>query len=135
MQPSDRNYILSSWLRSFAGKSEDGRGFRESGSLTDFFTDYAPVVRSLIDRSAIVVACLKEKPDAIAGWMAIEEDALHYVLVKPRWRRCGVARWMLADYASVPVVFTHETSDSRRCPVPEAWRLRRWRVWPKEREQ
>jgi len=129
MVDSDRHLVLSSWLRSYAGRSLDARDYTGDARGT-FSSDYVPVVRSLLERSRVVVACLADEPDAIVGWMAWEGETLHYLLVKPRWRRLGVARMMLADFAELPVVYTHATSDSRRCPVPKAWTFRRWLIWP-----
>lgn len=129
MRESDRNYILSSWLRSYAGKGLDARDYAEHSR---FYLDYAPVVRALCERSQVIVACMPDASDVVIGWMAIEGDALHYVCVKPRWRRLGVARWMLQDYARSPAVFTHRTTDAMRCRIPAAWEYRRWRVWPAE---
>ena len=129
MQPSDRHYILSSWLRSYAAK---GREWRDYGSPGAFAADYVPVVRALLRRSQVIVASLREEPDVVVGWAAIEGDCVHYVLVKPRWRQLGVARWLLQDFAALPLAFTHRTSDAMRCPIPETWTYKRWRVWPAE---
>jgi GNAT superfamily N-acetyltransferase len=130
MRDEDRNYVLSSWLRSYAAKGRDARDYVEHAR---FFDDYAPIVRSLLDRSQVIVASLREEPDVIVGWASVEGDALHYVLVKPRWRRLGVARWMLNDFAALPVAYTHRTSDAMRCPIPDGWSYRRFRVWPREK--
>jgi len=132
MSEADEHLVFNSWMRSYAEKSADARDY--TGAAFGWFSrDYAPVIRSLIARSDIVVACLKDSPDSVVGWMAIEDDCLHYVLVKPRWRRLGVARWMLAGIASLPLVFTHRTSDAQACPIPEGWAYRRFRIWPQEK--
>ena len=131
MRESDRHLVLSSWLRSYAGRSLDARDY--TGEARGAFSvDYVPVIRALLGRSRVIVACLTDEPDAIVGWMAWEADTLHYVLVKPRWRQLGIARWMLADFAEMPVVFTHRTGDALRCPVPKGWVYRRWLIWPRE---
>lgn len=129
MRPSDEHLVLSSWLRSYAAKSVDALDYT-GRAFGLFSTDYAPVVRALMARSSVVVACLREEPDSVVGWMAIEDDAVHYVLVKPRWRRLGVARWMLSGIALLPLVFTHRTTDATKCPIPEGWIYRRFRIWP-----
>ncbi len=131
MRESDRHYVISSWLRSYAAKSLDARDYGDR--RTQFYDDYAPVVRDLISRSQVIVAALPAEPDVIVGWAAVEGDALHYVLTKPRWRRLGVASWLLADYGGIPVAYTHRTSDVRRCPVPQSWTYRRYRIWPEEK--
>lgn len=129
MRESDRPLVLHSWVTSYAAKSQDARDY-QGAAHSLFSSDYAHVVRDLVERSNVVVACLKDAPDTVIGWMAIENDALHYVLVKPRWRRMGVARWLLAALAGIPLVITHRTTDSAKCPVPEAWIYRRFRIWP-----
>lgn len=130
MNENDRHYVLSSWLRSYAGRSREARDY---AAIDAFYDDYAPVVRSLLARSQVMVASLKENADVIVGWAAIEGDALHYVLVKPRWRKLGVARWMLTEFASLPVAYTHRTSDALRCPIPSGWSYRRFKIWPEEK--
>ncbi len=130
MRESDRHYVLSSWLRSYASKSLDARDYGDR--RTQFYDDYGPVVRDLIARSQVIVASLMAEPDVIVGWAAIEGDALHYVLTKPRWRRLGVASWLLADFAGLPVTYTHRTSDVNRVPVPKTWTYRRFRIWEPE---
>jgi GNAT superfamily N-acetyltransferase len=127
MVDADRNYVLSSWIRSYAGKSREARDYTDRGA---FARDYSPVVQALVARSRVLIAALTEEPDIIVGWAAVEGETLHYVLVKPRWRQLGVARWLLADFAALPVAYTHTTSDSMRCPVPETWTYRRYRIWP-----
>lgn len=124
MGDGDRNFVLASWLRSYAGKGEESYDDARA-----FYADYAPVVLALMARSTVVVACLPEEPSAIVGWYAVEGETLHYVLVKPRWRRLGVARWLLEDFAGLTLAYTHRTSDARRCPIPSAWEFRRWHVW------
>lgn len=132
MRESDRNLVLSSWIRSFAGRSADAKAY-DDAAHGSFSRDYARVVEALLARSRVLVACLADEQDAVMGWMAWEGDTLHYVLTKQRWRKLGVARWMLADFAGLPVAYTHRTGDVLRCPVPKAWTYRRWLIWPQEK--
>lgn len=130
MEPGDRNFILSSWLRSYIGKNvaQGKDGYADVRAY--FYEDYAPVIRDLVERSTILVACLEDEPSSIVAWLAAEgDDIIHYVLVKPRWRRLGVAKWLLQDLASVRAHFTHVTADARKCQIPEAWTYRRWKIW------
>lgn len=125
---TDRNYVISSWLKSYAGKSRDGR---EYDKLASFYEDYGPIVCGLVDSGSIMVAAFEDLPDAIIGWFCSNNDLLHYVHVKPRWRRMGVARWMLSGAEELPLTYTHRTADSGKCPVPEKWEYRRFRIWRK----
>ncbi len=132
MRATDRNYVLSSWLRSYAGRSGDAMQYVEH---REFVRDYAVVVRALLARSQVIVASMREEPDVIVGWAAVEGDLLHYVHTKPRWRQLGVARWLLKDFAALPVVYTHRTNDATKCPIPSGWVYRRYRIWPAEQEE
>jgi hypothetical protein len=132
MREGDRHYVLSSWIRSYAAKGRDVRDHYE-GNGSPFCDDYAPIVRGLVARSTVLVGHLPEHEDIIMGWMAWEGDVLHYMLTKPNFRRMGVARSMLQDFASMPVQFTHRTSDALRCPIPAGWAYRRFRIWPQEK--
>lgn len=129
MGPADRNYVMSSWLRSYAAK---GSGSRDYAKHADFYDDYARVVRGLLARSTVLVAGLADAPDVIAGWAAWEGDVLHYVVTKPNFRRLGIATWLLQDFCALPVAYTHRTSDAALCKIPEAWTYRRYRIWPQE---
>lgn len=112
MREDDRNYVLSSWLCSYAEAPEFRRLARGV-----YFKLYEPVVKDLLARSTVAIAWTPELPDSILGWLAVEgDDLVHYWLTKPRFRKLGVARWMIRDLAELPAVFTHS-------PTPVASRL------------
>lgn len=102
VRDEDRNYILSSWLRSYAEAPE----FR-SVEKRVYYRLYEPLVKAMLSRSAVAVATLPDAPDVVLGWMAIEDDALHYVLVKPRWRKLGIAKWLVGQLEGIDLVYTH----------------------------
>lgn len=137
MQPGDRNYVLSSWLRSYA-KAREFRGMVRAA----YFRMYTPYVEAMLSRSTVVVATLPEAPTAVLGWMAVENDLLHYVHTKPNWRtrieldekrqpvklpdgktkleaRIGVASFLLQGMRDLPVKYTHEPP--WWATVPSAW--------------
>ncbi len=131
MRETDRALVINSWVRSYSERSPEARDYT-GAALGLFGRDYTRVVLGLIERSKVIVACLAEEPDAAVAWMVWEGETLHYVLVKRRWRRLGVARWMLQDFSEMPVVYTHRTRDAMRCRVPRGWIYRRWLIWPAE---
>lgn len=132
MGPGDRSYVISSWLRSLEYGTR-GRYDYEPGE-PQWYRDHEGIVCGLVDRSSVVIAGTPGT-DIIVGWYAAEDDALHYVHVKERWRRLGIARWMLAEYADMPVVYTHATHVvTRRDIVPAGWKYRPARTWLKEAE-
>lgn len=130
MLETDRALVINSWVRSFSERSHEARDY-VGEAMGLFGHDYTRVVISLLERSKVAIACLEDNPDAAVGWMCWEGDTLHYVLTKRRWRRLGVARWMLQDFASMPVVYTHRTREAAQCPIPRGWAYRRWLIWPK----
>lgn len=114
MTEGDRNFVLSSWLRSYA---EQQTGMTRAV----FFRLYEPVVVELVSRCEVVVAGLPDVGDAILGWLAASDSTVHYVFVKPRWRKLGVARRLLSDTDSLPLTYSHEPP--RWVRVPERWRF------------
>lgn len=116
MRDEDRNYVLSSWLRSYA----EGPEFRGIARGT-YFALYEPVVKDILARSVVAIATLPEQPDVVIGWMAIEDEALHYALVKPRWRKLGIARWLLADVLEIAATYTHVPSGAFARLIPPTW--------------
>lgn len=153
MTADDRPYVISSWLRSFAWEGREAKAYAPRPIRGTpwhpprvFFEDYAPVVQNLITRSTVIVAGLRGIADSIVGWFALEGTTLHYLLVKPKFRRLGVAKWLIGDAALQPLTFTHlvrdieptTDGDGRSVPplirVPEAWTYRRFQIWPQHSE-
>lgn len=134
MEPGDLHYVLSSWLKSYAELARRRRVFdREKRVEVDpggefqglarshFFPLYEPVVQRLVARSTIAIATLPDVADSVLGWMAIEGDVLHYVHVKPRWRKLGLARWLLGQLDGMPVTYTHTAKPDLLAKVPASW--------------
>lgn len=108
----ERNYVLSSWLRSYA----EGPEFRTVARRV-FFELYEPVVKAILARSTVSIAYTPDLPNTVVGFLVTEgDDTVHYVHTKKRFRRLGVARWMTRDLAALSAVFTHH-------PTPIASRL------------
>ncbi len=123
--PQELNLVLAGFLRTYTDSSS---GVERSV----FFKLCEPLVRNLMARSTVVVACMPEAHDAVMGWMMWEGDVLHYVCIKPRWARLGIASWMLKDFAEKPVVYTHITPAGAKLGVPEAWGYRPLLRFPAE---
>lgn len=102
---TERNYVLSSWKRSY-GESPELKHLTRAA----YFGMYGPVVERLLDASTIAIAVDEDLPDTIIGFMAVEDGLLHYVHVKPRFRRMGVATWMLRELREMPITYTHHPS-------------------------
>ncbi len=89
---SDQAFVLDSWLRSFG----QGRTWFWRGVHGDrFYSGHRKIAEDLLSRGLVLVACLEQVPDAVLGWMCVEGDCLHYVYVKSKYRKKGVARELL----------------------------------------
>ncbi len=66
-----------------------------------FMKGYHAHVETLLSRPQVFVriACLVADPDVILGFSIIEQDKLHYVFVKPQWRKIGLAK----DLVDLPI--------------------------------
>lgn len=111
MRQSDFNFVIASWLKTFKAT---GSGFKQMRD-SEYFETYEPIVKDLIKRSDIFIACLREEQDAVVGFLAIERkeerDVLHYILVKDIWKRMGIGRYLLKAADPRPQTrFTHWTS-------------------------
>lgn len=130
---TERNYVISSWLKSYADTSRrrwqrlpdgtiDEGGEFQGMRLNVYYALYAPHVPRLLEQSTIAVCCTPELPDdAIVGWMALEDGVLHYVHTKKHFRRMGVAKWMLDGVRDASLTYTHQFAHSARALIGARW--------------
>lgn len=111
------NLVYAGWMRTY-GRSFDARHGLETPVLFRMLT---PVIRRLVEASTITVAC---DHDAVLGWVAIEGELLHYVCVKSRWQRLGVATHLLEGFVPRAMRYSHMTADGLRLRTslaPKDW--------------
>lgn len=78
-----------------------------------YYSEHKRVLQSRFRNGAhLLVACLKEDPQVILGFMFYEQHIIHYIYVKKDFRKFGIARRLLefSEYPA-PYVVTHWTSD------------------------
>ncbi len=91
----DRDFVVSSWLFSFARSSYGmscgahvasalpGHTRRPERPAWDrFWAEHEPIVRDLVLRSEVHIACDPEAPHVVWGWACTTDDTVHYVLAK-----------------------------------------------------
>ncbi len=99
---TDHNFIYATWLRGLYY----GNSFFKLSDKNEFMERYEHVIRNLLFRGSVEtrVACLNDDPDAIIGYSLVEQypniSVLHWVFVKPEWRRVGVASDLIPDSVS-----------------------------------
>lgn len=111
MRSTDFNYVISSWLKTFKYSGPHVRRMRDQ----DYYLAYEPIIKRLITKSDVYVASLREEPDVIVGYLAIERhqdyDVIHFTLVKDLWQKMGVGRYLIeAVEPKFTTYFTHWTS-------------------------
>lgn len=106
IKDEDKNLILATFLR---GLYYGDSWFSEIPKEV-FMDNYQKVGEALLrsDNVIIKIACLKEEPDVILGYSILSADyqVIHWVYVKTRWRKRGIARSLTPRY---PKAVTHLT--------------------------
>ena len=102
-----KNLIYATWLRSYQSNSHLVRHI----SRNDFFAGHHDVLDGIFAREPIVkLAVMPDDHSVILGWACYEPGTLHYVYVKPSFRRYGVAKALLAEVQH-PFTYTHRTDN------------------------
>ena len=109
----DLNFIRSTWIRTYS----DSLWARVVAP--SFLVGHIGLRDDLLDRAPPIVARLEIEPTSICGWACFERGTIHYVFVRPRGRREGVAKLRLAPFLERPAFYTHKTRmiDERRLPT------------------
>lgn len=93
LRPSDYNFILSSWLRSYRN-SRFGKGFTNDV----YYRSQTDVILGLLSTATTLVACLPDDEERIVGYIVSQMEPMgehfwvHYCYVRHTYRRFGIAR-------------------------------------------
>jgi hypothetical protein len=90
MVEADHPFVLSTWLRT---ASQDPRIDEDT-----FFSEHQRAIKSLLPRATAVVACAKDDPEQLFGYVvANPPDTLHYLFTKNWCRRMGIGRRLMVE--------------------------------------
>lgn len=103
----DAAFVFSYWLRDYYEHSAFAKGIDK----TLFMHLHHLLLERIIARSVIHIVCDVEDPSVCYGFICAEGPVLHYIFVKRRFRRLGLARRLLreAGLEAGPQAFTHLT--------------------------
>lgn len=133
--PTDMAFIYRSILMGTYHGNKPAKGAKlDPKSPVDFFSSipqdqfmasYHMFLDILLTRPTITisVACLNSDPDVILGFSVHEPGILHFVFVKPQWRRIGIATDLVPKDISVVTGFTRVGDIIRR---KKAWAFNPW---------
>lgn len=115
-EPGDHAFIFRSWLMGAYHGNRAGKGVRVPvgapgdylGSIDQdaFMKGYHKYIESMLTGATVSVACLRENPDVILGFSVSSGPVLHWVFVKPDWRKIGIARDLVPQYIETVTGFS-----------------------------
>ncbi len=89
MEPGDRAFVESSWRRNYDYAPCPG-------GVEEYIATQSQVIATCLATSDVLVACPAERPEQILGWCCYRRPTVvHYVYVKPYYRRHGIGRALL----------------------------------------
>jgi hypothetical protein len=110
-QESDRNFILSSWLKSYRHNSYFAKRIRNK----EYFNFHHAIVNRILDRAKTIVACKIDDPNLIYGFFT-HEEALgykigHFLYVKESFREFKIGKTLFesSKFQTKDTIFTHWT--------------------------
>jgi GNAT superfamily N-acetyltransferase len=124
----ERNHVLASWLRTMAGhKGVDEAYWVQATGREAFFRGHELLLRErLIPATSFLVASLPEDESAIVGWVCYQPGVLHYVFVKPKWRKLGIAKRLIEaafpNYSQA-LTYTHRSQMASSLSLPVQWKF------------
>ena len=124
VKDGDVNLIYSTWLRSFLYNSP----ITESIRSDIYFPNHQKVLDRILvsPETKIKVLVLKEDDRVIVGYIVYQDPQVHFIYVKPAFRKEGVASELLEDMG-LPrdlkdVQYSHMTWDSIKLKIAGKWK-------------
>jgi len=105
---NDTAFVFSSWLRSYRFSLQT-----KDIPTAFYYRCHHKLIEDILERPdvRISVACLQTDPSLIFGWACFEGPVLHYIFVKPPYRRLGIAKTLVR--LSSMKYYTHQTYDTK----------------------
>ena len=132
--PDDLAWIYSTWL---GNATSDGYLEHTTARLLsdcprgEFYPRWRSLVGRILSFSRVSIASHEADPTVICGWLCWTPGSppwIHYVHVRRRMRRHGVAKALLSSAGisrTSPALYSHKT-DYSDATVPDAWLYRPW---------
>lgn len=94
-EPEDAAFIYDTWLNGLRG----GNDLFKEIEINRYYRYYRSVIKFLMERYEVTkkIACLEEDEDVLLGYSITEGDTLHWIYVKPHWRKFGIGNNLLPD--------------------------------------
>jgi GNAT superfamily N-acetyltransferase len=92
---ADQGFVYKTWLRGLYYSNDWVKEIP-----TCIYYGYYPNVINFVlssPKTQVKLAVLKEDLDVILGYAVFEEEKLHWVFVKPPWRKLGIAKMLVPE--------------------------------------
>lgn len=112
------NFVRKTWLREYGEGAWPAAEFMFGPR---YMAEHHRCIDAVLERGAVSVAYRPSTPTRICGFAVTEEAVVHFVFVRGKWRRMGVAKLLLRPLLDSPADYTHRTLTLKALDVPEAW--------------
>lgn len=111
-QPSDLNFITSSFLKSMKKESSLGR----QCSVPVFYREFNEVIDYILSVSTILIACENDNESAILAFLIYQGKTIHYAYTKSTMRRFEIVKEMLKSVFPdrEGLQYSHNTNDMKK---------------------
>jgi len=116
----DQAFIFSSFLK---GNYYGNEWFKAIDKNT-FMEKYKQVLEQLLIKSTTKVACLNDDINHIVGYSIFMPGILHYVFVKPTFRRFGIGKSLIP----VDIIYCTHLTKIGKTLKPKNWKFDPWRI-------
>lgn len=123
MVPSDVDFILASWLRSYRLSP-----LVQEIAKDIYFREQNRIANRLLVASDVTLLVSAEDPDTIIAWISSKNHWIHYLYVKHQFRRMGLAKRLVGDPAKWKG-YTHRTLLSAKLRLPARWNYDPFQQW------
>jgi acetyltransferase (GNAT) family protein len=115
-EPTERAYVESTWRRNY----DQAENTRCPSGIFEYIETQGQVIEQCLRTSSVRVACPPERPEQILGWCCYREGpVVHYVYVKPYYRRRGLGLSLLGRALGLPMARQVYTTHAWRRPHGE----------------
>lgn len=117
---SDQAFIFSSFLKG----NYYGNDFYRSIDKNTFMVKYKEVLTHLLIKSTTKIACMKNDEDQVVGYSLYQPGILHYVFIKPTFRRFGISKMLIP----VDVIYCTHLTKIGKTLKPPSWKFDPFRI-------
>lgn len=103
--PLDLPFVSATWLRHYRRRSRTAQSVPEA----TYTTEQRALILTILQRSIVTVACDRETPSLIMGYVVSSDRAIHWLQVKKVFQGHGLGK-LLALTVQAPLYWSHDAN-------------------------